>query len=1237
MRDVLQRLACIAALSVLLVGGCGGGDSPPPVDNEVTGTAVMAVIDGATIEVWAIYDTGAFSAAPLGTTTTAADGSFTVNVGSYTGPVLLEATGGNYVDEATGVTKSITTDIPLLGITMAVNGTATGNLTPLTHWAAVLTYTMAAEPNTDADLAMANAVKMVEDYFGVTDLLTTVPADLTAGAVPPGNEAEHAAASAGFSELADDQGYADPVMLVDYIAYDGADVLFDGDERGWPILPSNEMGGPLLRDAIRDFLDNNSRNQSGLGQGDVSVDEAVDAHILPGGDASYVWPPRLGAMDVSGGTTAGGTTVNLFGAGIDTNSGVDVFFDSAAATVVSSSAGAVEVETPPMGEGKVDIEIVNLELRLTTRLLNAFEYYAPGPPTLSRICPAYGPTNGGALIEVYGTRFGPTSTVEIDGMSAPIVQRIHPNLLVARAPAHAAGNVQVLVRTGGTASNGTTFEYRNRDVGQNLTDADYGGNWTLYRLGHDYTGGSSSFAARTTLNFDGMGAIAYSETRRTTSPGDLPGTQLDTNGNYDYASFPDGTLHITLNPAADPENREFLRVWTQDEADVFAGGRIERRYVTEMNVGVRNGTGLSNASLSGKYWMAGLFTQYLDPAGDRYNGSAFGYAEFDGAGAGSLNMLLTNRETGDPGYFREFTPHTFTYTVAANGDFDMVWEDGTILHGTVAAAGDFAAAVEFDSPGLLEGELAMFLFTPQANGVLISSLAGSWYGGDFGAAIEGTNYDEYFYFADRLRTLTDTQGVTLIDTVYNDTWDLFPEGEVVEEPEGVPVFVAPQGYLVGNDDPVQMVGVLGGTRRFLLLAPSWPMGDFGDQDDQMIGMVLRNCAYFSQGSLDQLYNTANLTYEYMSPQSPPVADEEAMNWVGTIDFTPTMPVNLGGMPFLASGRAFAAGGTRKMWKKEPGLGGDSTTVNEPDFDGGYAIAGDGRTYVFAPTDEPGLLDPLLGQTTPHGEAAMLRTSFVPGEPTWHSVLARQTTTAPTPSGDYLLSQFCIGLESGTAQTKSRINRGTVNILTNGNWSGSIDTHERYEDGRAHFNGTAPSSGTSAINADGTITVTPSGGLPLRGMVTPDGSAIFLVDDSPNSLEVCFTVMLRKNAQGTGVNTDGSFSMLALEHEFSNTGLYPPASAAATGQIEAFARTNSAADLGVLVGFRDNEFGTPYVEGGFGAGFVWTVAGDGGLTFATPGTSPETMLGQVSANGRYACVIPGDPTPDNTSKLFFMRR
>ena len=45
--------------------------------------------------------------AQLGSTTTDAGGRFSVPIGTYTGPVMLQLSGGSYVDEATGTTMSM--------------------------------------------------------------------------------------------------------------------------------------------------------------------------------------------------------------------------------------------------------------------------------------------------------------------------------------------------------------------------------------------------------------------------------------------------------------------------------------------------------------------------------------------------------------------------------------------------------------------------------------------------------------------------------------------------------------------------------------------------------------------------------------------------------------------------------------------------------------------------------------------------------------------------------------------------------------------------------------------------------------------------------------------------------------------------------------------------------------------------------------------------------------------------
>jgi len=1204
-------------------------------------------VNGATIEAYRICDTGAVDTSPLGTGTTGADGSFTVGVGSYTGPVLLLATGGSYVDEATGATKTISDEDPLLGMAIAVNGTASGNISPLTHWATIVAWRMSAEPNTDALLAIQNAVTMVEDYFDVSALLTTVPADLTAGTVAPGNAAEHGAAIAGLSQLADDWGYTDPVWLIEDLASDGADGRFDGEEMDQETLPSWDMASLQLRDAIRDFLDNNTRNLSGLGQGDVGVDEAVEARVVAGSYSSYAWPPLIQAMDVAGGSSAGNTTVQISGEFIDTTSGVEVYFDGVSGTLVTSGPNAVTVRTPSGVAGKVDIDIVNLELGLTTRLPEAFEYYTPGSPSITRIWPDYGPITGGALIELEGLRFDPTATVQIGGMSAEVVQRAVPGLLVARAPAHAAGIVQVQVFNGGSGSNSVSFEYRDQDVGQNLTDGDFAGNWMLYRLGHQYypNATSSTFATRTSLSFNGAGSASYSETRRTTTPADAAGTPVTSSGTYGYAAFPNGTMFLNLDPAADPEAAEFLRVWTQDEGDVFAGSRMEKPGFAELTVGVRNGSGMNNASLRGNYWFAGLATQYFGSNSDRFFASLLGYAEFDGAGHGSCSLLLSYRETGAPDYYRELFSLTFTYSVASNGNLTLTWDDGTIFRGTLAQAGDFATLVEYDSPGDYEGELGIFFLTKQGNGLMPTSLAGSWYGGGLGTQIEGSGIDEHVYFADRVRALCDTQGVSLMEFADRAISESDTEGHPEESLDSTMYSMSPVGYVAVDWAPPQFLGVVGASRRCQLVAPTWPFGGGSDQNEQICGVLFRNGAFYSQLSLPQAYNFVSLEQFYGNPNSPPAPDEMLFNVSGRMIFDPAVPALLDGMPFLASGIAtIPAGPVKIVTRDNTGSVNVSDEAVYPDSIGGYALAGDGRTYLFTSAAAPAILAQVdgeneiwMGQTPPHGDVVMLRVPFQDYTQTGVIALTRETTAAPTVTGDYNVCEFELGFDTtpspppstpGVARTLMSFNNPTA-----GSFVQDVQWYSPREDGTFSIGSVTASPGTFTINTNGTAAIVGTGP-PDVGIVAPDGSALFMVNLDSSESVVKFDVYVRKNAAGTGVDTDGAFTVFALQHSFLDTTSFPPAAAAQVGQFEIMARTNSVVDIGAAICVRTNLDYSVYLSGEFQPGISWTVAGDGSLAISDPGMF---LRGGVSDNGRYACVIPGDTAPDDVLHFFFLRQ
>ncbi|MDA8085688.1 MAG: hypothetical protein M0Z75_03225, partial [Nitrospiraceae bacterium] len=137
-RKLFSRLltcgVLVLALSLLL-SSCGGGGGGGPQSNTPSSGAVLSgkasdgpIADG-TVDVYALNADGS-TGALIATATTDSNGNYSVNLGSYSGNVIVEVAGGTYTDEATGQTFNNT-------LMRAVVSGATGNIsvavTPLTE------------------------------------------------------------------------------------------------------------------------------------------------------------------------------------------------------------------------------------------------------------------------------------------------------------------------------------------------------------------------------------------------------------------------------------------------------------------------------------------------------------------------------------------------------------------------------------------------------------------------------------------------------------------------------------------------------------------------------------------------------------------------------------------------------------------------------------------------------------------------------------------------------------------------------------------------------------------------------------------------------------------------------------------------------------------------------------------------------------------------------------------------
>lgn len=177
----------IISLCVLLLAGCGeGGDSsnnvPPPVPTSaVNGAAVDGLIMNGTIRIYD-FSTGN-KGALLAETTTDNDGLYDVELQSESGSILIELTGGSYVEESTGVTVAL--DINGNEILTALTNHVAGEpvtiaVTAYTHVAAALARHLITTGES-VENAIYTANHRITQWVGLP-IIETIPLDITKSA-----------------------------------------------------------------------------------------------------------------------------------------------------------------------------------------------------------------------------------------------------------------------------------------------------------------------------------------------------------------------------------------------------------------------------------------------------------------------------------------------------------------------------------------------------------------------------------------------------------------------------------------------------------------------------------------------------------------------------------------------------------------------------------------------------------------------------------------------------------------------------------------------------------------------------------------------------------------------------------------------------------------------------------------------------------------------------------------------
>jgi hypothetical protein len=166
---ITTRLTLLAISPVVLaLAACGGDGVPAVTSTTLTGQVVKGPVGGSTVCVYGISGGVKATSTLVPCVTSDPTGNYSFGSISYTGDMIVEATGGTYKNEATGATTTLSA--PLKTILVAQGGATTGMVTPLTTIAVSLT------PNlTSASFAQNAANVAAQAGLAATNILTTAP------------------------------------------------------------------------------------------------------------------------------------------------------------------------------------------------------------------------------------------------------------------------------------------------------------------------------------------------------------------------------------------------------------------------------------------------------------------------------------------------------------------------------------------------------------------------------------------------------------------------------------------------------------------------------------------------------------------------------------------------------------------------------------------------------------------------------------------------------------------------------------------------------------------------------------------------------------------------------------------------------------------------------------------------------------------------------------------------------
>jgi hypothetical protein len=166
--------------------------------------------------------------------------------------------------------------------------------------------------------------------------------------------------------------------------------------------------------------------------------------------------PTLTAVSPTASPTAGGVPITLTGAAFVSGMTVDVGGSPCTPVIVTSQTSA-SCTVPPHAQGIVDIQVTTPGGASGTQSLTYSD-----APSLSAISPGQGPTAGGAVITLTGSRFVAGMTVSVGNNPCSPVIVVSSTEARCTTPPGSAGPADVVASTGGGSSAPLSFTYDNQ-------------------------------------------------------------------------------------------------------------------------------------------------------------------------------------------------------------------------------------------------------------------------------------------------------------------------------------------------------------------------------------------------------------------------------------------------------------------------------------------------------------------------------------------------------------------------------------------------------------------------------------------------------------------------------------------------------------------------------------------------------------------------------------------------------